>query len=210
MKINKHFQKLKQRILDISYKHQLSHIGSCITAMEIIYEIYLEMSENDIFVLSSGHAGLALYVILEEIYGLDAEILLEKHGIHPNRNLNDKIFCSGGSLGLGITLGVGMAIASPNKKVYILISDGEQFEGSCLESLRFIRDYELQNCIVYCNCNGYSAYKKLNLNTIKNDLRQLMPSIQSRETNSDLSFCNGLSSHYQVMTEQDYKNETRI
>lgn len=209
MKINKLPEQLKQRILDISYKHKLSHIGSCITAVEIIHEIYLEMSKDDIFVLSSGHAGLALYVILEEIYGLDAEILLEKHGIHPNRNLNDKIFCSGGSLGLGITLGVGMAIARPEKRVYILISDGEQFEGSCLESLRFIRDYKLENCIVYCNCNGYSAYKKLNLPKIQGDLLQLLPLIKLKHTNSDLSFCKGLDSHYKTMNQEEY-NAARI
>ena len=52
MKINKSLEQLKQRVLDISYKHKLSHIGSCITAIEIIREIYSEMSENDIFILS--------------------------------------------------------------------------------------------------------------------------------------------------------------
>ena len=50
-----------------------------------------------------------------------------KHGTHPHRDLEDKIYCSTGSLGMGIGIAVGMALADRSKNVYCLISDGESF-----------------------------------------------------------------------------------
>src|SRR5581483_4634993 len=149
--------KLKKRILDISYKHKLSHIGSCLTAVDIIEEIYKTKKEEDIFVLSCGHAGLALYVILENIYGLDAEELFKKHGVHPNKCIEDKIYCSSGSLGHGLPIAIGMALANKERKIYCLISDGELAEGSIWESLRFINEQQINNIEIYVNINGYSA-----------------------------------------------------
>ena len=72
----------------------------------------------------------ALYVVLEKYFGIDAEELLEKHGHHPHRDELNKLHCSTGSLGQGITVAVGRAIANPNRDVYCLISDGECAEGS--------------------------------------------------------------------------------
>jgi transketolase N-terminal domain/subunit len=99
--MNNIINKLNERILEISIKHKLSHLGSCFTALPIIYEIFLEKQATDKFVLSSGHAGLALYVVLEHFYGVAAEHLLETYGIHPERDLENFIDVSTGSLGLG-------------------------------------------------------------------------------------------------------------
>ena len=68
------------RILDISYKNNLSHLGSCITVYPILEQIYKEKNETDIVVLSSGHAGLAQYVIIEKYSNnnINAEDLLHK------------------------------------------------------------------------------------------------------------------------------------
>ena len=68
-------EKLRQRILDIAYNNKLSHLGSYFSSLEIIDEIYNKINKDDIFILSSGHAALALYVCLEKYYGLDAEVL---------------------------------------------------------------------------------------------------------------------------------------
>ena len=107
---------------------------------EIIDEIYKSKNEEDIFILSSGHAALALYVILEKYEGKDAEELFLKHGGHPHRDEENGIYCSTGSLGLGITVAVGRALADKNRKVHVLISDGESAEGSVWEALRFIKE----------------------------------------------------------------------
>src|SRR5258708_9487054 len=128
--------KLKRRVLEISFKHKLSHLGSCLTALPIIVEIYEERKENEPFILSSGHAGLGLYVVLEHFEGHDAEMLFNLHGVHPNRDLEHGIYCSTGSLGQGLPIAVGMALADRNKNVYCLISDGECSEGSIHEAIR--------------------------------------------------------------------------
>ena len=57
---------LKKRILDIAFKNKLSHLGSYLSAVDIVDEIYNKKDKNDIFILSSGHAALALYVVLEK------------------------------------------------------------------------------------------------------------------------------------------------
>jgi len=79
--------KLIKRILEITYKEKLSHLSSCLSALPILEEIYTKKQEDEVFILSNGHAGLALYVVLEEKYGVDPVVLLHKHGIHPGKDL---------------------------------------------------------------------------------------------------------------------------
>lgn len=154
--------KLEDRILEISKKYQLSHIGSCITSVNIIKDIYEKMIvDKDIFILSNGHAGVALYVVLEKYLGLDAENLLEENGVHPIRNKYNHIYCTTGSLGMGLTVAIGYALADKDKKVYCLISDGELAEGSIWESFYYLTKYPLDNLEIHINMNTFTAYEKL-------------------------------------------------
>ena len=198
---------LKKRILEIAYKHKLSHLGSYLSAVDIIDEIYKHKNEEDIFILSSGHAALALYTILEKYEGKDAEELFLKHGGHPHRDEENGIYCSTGSLGLGITVAVGRALANKNRKVHVLISDGESAEGSVWEALRFIQENNLFNIEVYVNVNGYAAYDKVDVKYLVDRLEAFLPSINIRYTNvNQYSFLRGLNAHYHVMSEEDYKS----
>ena len=163
--------KLNKRILEISIKHNLSHLGSCFTALPIIFEIYNKKKSKDKFVLSSGHAGLALYVVLEHFHKVDAEHLLEKHGIHPERDLENFIDVSTGSLGLGITIASGIALSNPKITVYCLISDGESAEGSIWEALRFLDENEIKNIKVYANINGLAAYNRVDIQKLSDRLK---------------------------------------
>jgi len=148
---------LHERIIEISKAHGLSHLGSCLTAVNIIDEIYATKKEDERFVLSCGHAGLALYVVLEKYFGLDAEQLYIENGTHPNKG--GKIDVSTGSLGMGIGIAVGIALADRTKDVYCLISDGESFEGSVYEALNLATKLNLRNLKVYCNYNHFTAYE---------------------------------------------------
>lgn len=201
-------ESLKARILDIAYKFKLSHLGSYFSSVKIIDDIYSKMNRNnDIFILSSGHAAIALYVVLEKYYGIDAEMLFEKHGCHPHRDEKNKIYCSTGSLGMGLTVAVGRAIANENKKVYCLISDGECAEGSIWETLQFIHNKNIKNIEVHVNVNGYAAYDTINKKYLIDRLKVFLPSIIIHETSVDqFSFLNGLNAHYHVMSENDYNN----
>lgn len=197
---------LEKRILEISYKKKLSHIASCLTAVNIIDKIYSLKRDEDIFVLSAGHKALALYVVLEQWLFKDAEDLFDKHGVHPNRDLENGIYCSSGSLGSAITIAVGMAIASPKKLVYVLLSDGEMAEGSCWEALRIASDLKLENLRITVDCNGYGAMGKVDTEVMDARMQMFYPSlcIQSNVF-SFPHFLQGLGGHYNVMSEDQYK-----
>lgn len=194
--------RLERRIIELSYKHQLSHIGSCLTCLPIIYGIYLTKKREEKFCLSCGHSGLALYVVLEHFYGADAEQLLIDSGVHPDRSASKLIDCSTGSLGLGICIAVGMAIAQPDKKVYCVVSDGECAEGSVYEALNLKEKLQLNNLLVYCNYNGYAAYEK----THKYFLQKL-PGMYIVD-NSQHWFIQRyfLESHYKVLDDKEYQS----
>lgn len=152
---------LKRRIIEISWKHKLSHLGSCLSAVDIINEIYSIKKPDEKFILSSGHAGLALYCVIEKYEGLDAEKIFEHHGVHPDRCADCHLYYSTGSLGQGLPAAVGIALADRKKNVWCLISDGECSEGSIWEALRIKEEQGLTNLIVYVNINGWGAYKEI-------------------------------------------------
>ena len=111
---------LAKRIVDLSYKLKLSHIGSCLITVDTLDHIYSIRKPTDPVILSNGHAGLALYVVLEHFYEVDAEHLLETYGIHPERDLENFIDVSTGSLGLGITIATGIRVANAIGKSWVV------------------------------------------------------------------------------------------
>jgi len=196
---------LYRRLLDICYHNKLHHLGSYFSSIQILDNIYKQMSKDDIFILSNGHAVVALYVILEKYHGLDAQELLDKYGEHPKRNELDKIFCSTGSLGMGITVAVGRALANPKRNVYCMISDGECSEGSVWEALRFSNDYGLKNLKIYVNANGWSAYDPVNLILLENRIKAFNYNVKFIRTSVNHFGLQGLDAHYTNFTEEQYQ-----
>ena len=198
---------LHKRIIEISKKHKLSHVGSSLTSVNIIDEIYKIKKEDEPFILSCGHSGLALYVINEKYYNIDAQTAYLHHGSHPDRCEECKLDCSTGSLGNGLPIGIGMALADRTKNVYCLISDGESAEGSIWEAIRVLREQNLTNLKVYLNWNGWGAYR---------DQRYPFPEdfdgvIKERVTNCDyLPFLKGQIGHYKVMNEKEHKEALEV
>lgn len=197
---------LEKRLIDITYQEKLSHLSSCLSALPIIQEIYDEKEEDEVFILSNGHAGLALYVVLEERYGIDAVHLLHKHGIHPGKDLENKLYCSTGSLGSGLPIAVGRALANRDKNVYCMISDGEAAEGSIWESLRFAYIQKLDNLRIYANINGMTAYEHIDIDYLIRRLLTFNPDVKIRISDPpEWSFASGLLTHYYVLKPEDYK-----
>ena len=189
-----------ERIIDISYRKKLSHLGSCLMTYPILEHIYSTKRPDDIVVLSSGHAGLAQYVVLEKTQGSDADDLYEKHGTHPHRDTSDGIHVSSGSLGSAILVAVGIALGNNNRHVYCIISDGECAEGSIWEALAFIEIQKLTNISVHVNINGYSAYNTVNTDYLQSRLLSFLPSVHIWKTNApSLEFMEGLQSHYHTI-----------
>lgn len=197
---------LKKRIAEIAYKYKLGHLGTYFSSVDIIDKIYSRMDKDDIFILSSGHAAVAMYVCNEKYFGLDAEQLFLKHGGHPHWCEEDKVHCSTGSLGLGLCIALGRAVANPKRKVHVLISDGEAAEGSIWEALKTIWEEDIRNIKVYVNVNGYAAYKRVNKAYLLERLEAFLPDIKIYNTKVEqYSFLKGLNAHYHVMNEENYQ-----
>jgi len=202
--------KLEKRIVELSYKHGLTHIGSCLTSVNVIDKIYQVKKKADPFILSNGHAALALYVVLEKWEGKDAEKLWEKHGTHPTRDLKDGIYCSTGSLGQGITVAVGMALADRKNKVYVLMSDGECAEGAVWEALQVAAKQRLENLNIAVICNGYSAYGRVDVDDLDARLNAFYPTLCFRTNLFNLpEFIQGLNGHYLKLNKEQYKKLMR-
>ena len=200
----------ERRVIDITYQERLSHLSSTLSALPIIEEIYSLRKDDEVFILSNGHAGLALYVVLEKYHGVDPVAMLHKHGIHPNRDLENHLYCSTGSLGSGLPIAVGHALANPNKNVYCMISDGEAAEGSIWEALRFIEDNKILNLHVYVNINGMGAYDMVDSQQLSHRLRAFLPRINLRFSDPPKwSFAKELLTHYYVLKPEDYAELTQ-
>lgn len=194
---------LKDRILQISYKHNLSHLGSCLTSVDLIEEIYSIKGKDEPFILSCGHSGLALYVVIEKHEGVNAEEIFLHHGVHPDRCSQCHLYFSTGSLGQGLPAAVGMALADRGKNVYCLVSDGECSEGSIYEAINIIKKYKVDNLKLYINFNGYSAYDETDWFTI-NRLKYTVPNVKIVITGfEDFPFLHGIDAHYYKLKKED-------
>lgn len=198
--------KLEKRIIDISYKNKLSHLGSCLGSVNLIDKTYEEMKKDDIFVLGNSHAALALYVNLEKHRGQDAEKLVEKHGTHASRDKEAGIFVSGGSLGQAETVAVGLAIANSDKTVYLITSDGACAEGSVWEALRVARDLRVENMRIAVVANGYGGYGKIDVDDLDMRLNAFYPVLVVKSSLFHLpSWIQGNAGHYVVMDKEKYE-----
>jgi len=222
---------LRRRIIDVSYKNKLSHIGSCLSSIDLINGVYKYKKINDKFVLSNGHAGIALYAVLEKYNFIKDLETINKLHIHPDRNENIGIDVSTGSLGQGLPIAVGMSLANINRTIYCMISDGEMTEGSIWESLRLISDKKIFNLKIILNANGWSAYDKVNLRRLLKRVKAfgfqvkdinghdpkeikiaLLTKVKTKPlfifaytTVEQLPFLKGMDAHYYFMNDEDYK-----
>ena len=154
---------IRKNILKKTFDAQSSHIGSCFSIVEILYVLYfLKLKNNDTFILSKGHAALALYCTLYE-KKLISRLQLDTYGknnsnlmAHASHKVNGIEF-STGSLGHGLPYAVGKALGEKINKtknnVYVLISDGELNEGTTWESFLFASFHQLDNLYIIIDYN---------------------------------------------------------
>ena len=179
--MNKIIKNIRTNILNLTFKAQSSHIGSCLSIVEILAVLYIKvLKKNDRFILSKGHAALALYCTLYEkklisfktlnTFGSNKTALMN----HVSHKVNGVEF-STGSLGHGLPIAVGKAlkfkINKENKKVFVLLSDGEMNEGTTWEGLLFASHHNLNNLNIIIDYNKIQSIKSikktLNLEPLK-------------------------------------------
>ena len=159
----KSIRNIRVNILKKTYEANSSHIGSCYSIVEILYALYfLKFKKKDTFILSKGHAALALYCTLFEKKIL-SKALLDSYGknnttlmAHASHKVKGVEF-STGSLGHGLPYAVGKALGEKidksKNKIYVLISDGELNEGTTWESLLFASFHKLDNLFIIIDYN---------------------------------------------------------
>ena len=167
---------MRKKILDISFQSAHSaHLGGGLSMVEIMATLYthilnfdkdnLNWNKRDRFILSKGHGVLGFYSalllsgIIDEkkfytYYQNESDLIA-----HPIMNPDLGIESSNGSLGQGLSFGIGLAIAYKKKKktgnIYVLIGDGECYEGSIWESAITATEQKLDNLFLIVDSNGY-------------------------------------------------------
>jgi transketolase len=165
---------LRRHVLRWSKHAGVGHIGSALSIVDIIAVLYggfLRIPspadpDRDRFILSKGHAALALYAALVERGWLPAEVLPAycadgtRIGVHPERGVPGIDF-STGSLGHGLSYGAGAALAArlqrSDRRAVVLVSDAECNEGSLWEAVMFAAHHRLDRLIAIVDANGQQA-----------------------------------------------------
>ncbi|MCK6449847.1 MAG: transketolase [Alphaproteobacteria bacterium] len=163
----------RKRILDISQQVQALHIGSAYSCTEIVDCVYNGLmrrngdgSSPDTFLMSKGHGCMIQYAILEDLGVLtrqDMDLYCKPNGIlgcHPDYG-NPGIEASTGSLGHGLSMVVGMALAERGRRtsgvIYTVLSDGEVQEGSTWEAVLMASSFGLSNIVAFVDYNNFQS-----------------------------------------------------
>lgn len=169
-------KKLRQTILKMITEAKSGHPGGSLSVIDIILELYKnemrhdpknpKWEERDRFVLSKGHAVPALYAVLASLGYFDEALLMSLRKLgsplqgHPANRLMPSIEASTGSLGQGLSVALGMAMAArignrekPRWHVYVVLGDGELQEGQVWEASMCASHYEVGNLIAFVDRN---------------------------------------------------------
>ena len=166
--------RIRRNVIETAAAAGVGHVGSALSIVDLIAALYgrvlhipaVDDNNRDRFILSKGHAALALYAALYE-RGLIDRALLSSYcsdgstlGTHPEHVVPGIDF-STGSLGHGLSIGAGAALAArlqgSSRRAFVLVSDAECNEGSLWEAVMFAAHHRLSNLIAIVDLNGQQA-----------------------------------------------------
>jgi transketolase len=169
-------KRVRREIIEMTGAAKSGHPGGSLSAVEILVELYFEhmridpknpaWPDRDRFILSKGHAAPVLYAVMAEAgYAetpLDKLNTLRKLGSvyqgHPDMRYIHALEASTGSLGEGLSLGIGMALAARldgrPSRTYVMLGDGEIQEGQVWEAAMAAPFHKLDNLVAIVDYNG--------------------------------------------------------
>jgi transketolase len=177
-----HLKNIKHSIIRMTHYSYSSHVGSCLSIADILYALYFRVlnidpkvphkADRDKFILSKGHGSAALYATLAE-KGFFPKAYLDKFYIdggilpgHLDMDAVPGVEVSAGSLGHGLSVGVGMAVANRQMnnpgRVYVLLGDGECNEGSVWEAIMLASTIKLSNLTAIIDYNKLQSFGRTN------------------------------------------------
>ena len=153
-------KKLRQDTFKAFVEHGEAHLGGSFSMIEILIALFEEIMVNeDKFILSKAHASFPLCLVLKE-KGLNPRMTT-----HLEIDPDNGIHCTTGSLGHGLPIATGMALARSIKRqkgnIYVMMSDGECQEGTTWESLLIGAKHQLHNMTVIIDYNKIQALTTL-------------------------------------------------
>ena len=170
-------KKLRQEIITMTNKAGSGHPGGSLSALDILVFLYFNVMrvtpsdpsnpERDRFILSKGHCAPALYVVLaekgffpeDELYTL-REVGSRLQG-HPDMNKTPGVDITTGSLGMGLSFGVGMALGAKLDRrgcnIYVMAGDGEMQSGQIWEAVLTAGNHKLDNLTLLIDRNGFQC-----------------------------------------------------
>ncbi|GAH99240.1 unnamed protein product, partial [marine sediment metagenome] len=166
-------KKLRRHVITMTTTAGSGHPGGSLSAADIITALYFKaMRHNpknpqwpgrDRFILSKGHAAPILYAALAEsgYFPIAELVTLRKLDSrlqgHTDRNLTPGVEMSAGSLGMGLSFGIGVALAAKldhrDYRTYVLLSDGECDEGQTWEAALSAAHFKIANLTAIVDCN---------------------------------------------------------
>lgn len=176
-KLEKIAKQLRLDVMNMVYEAKDGHPGPAFSIADVVTTLYFDQmkihpeephwEDRDRFILSKGHACPILYAALARrgYFSIDEFHGLRKLGSilqgHPDMNKTPGIDVTSGSLGHGLSLGVGMALAAKYHKkdyyTYVAIGDGESQEGLIWEGAMSASRYKLDHLIVFLDHNGWQS-----------------------------------------------------
>ena len=175
--LTKHARCIRARLVEMSHRARAPHLGSALSCVEILVSAYWlgvaidprepSSPSRDRLILSKGHAAAALYATLAERGFFSDEVLAtyaqpgSPLSEHASPGCAPGVEVATGSLGHGLSLGVGMALAARIQalpyRVWVLLSDGECNEGSVWEAAMFAAAQRLDHVVAFVDYNGWQA-----------------------------------------------------
>jgi transketolase len=171
-------REIRARVIETSHRTGTPHLGSCLSCVDILVALYFNLlkidpakpraADRDRCILSKGHAAPALFQVLA-LKGFYPESMLDSYGEDggvfaehpPTPDHLPGIEAATGSLGHGLPIGLGMAlagrIARQDYRVYAVLSDGECNEGSVWEAAMFAAAQKLNRVTVIVDFNKWQA-----------------------------------------------------
>ena len=170
--------RMRRLVVESVYTAGAGHLGGSLSAAEILVSLYFEVldinprrprdPDRDRFIMSKGHASIGLYTVLaqrgyfpeEELSTFDA-VDSRLQG-HPDMTALEGLDMSAGSLGQGLSPGIGMALAARLKgrtyRTFVLLGDGDSQEGQIWEAAFVAERYCLDNLTAIMDWNGLQQY----------------------------------------------------
>ncbi len=164
----------RKTVVEAVYRSKAGHIGGDLSVMDILTVLYnkvmnvspetIKDHNRDRFILSKAHCADGLFAVLGNCGFFDVKDYIENFSSfgskfigHTNTDIPG-VECNGGSLGHGLSLGVGMALAGKmngqSYRTYVVLGDGEMAEGSNYEAMMAAGHYHLDNLCATVDLNG--------------------------------------------------------